>query len=47
MATLTKRLKFRGGVKNPRALARHIGKQRHGKGSVARMMARKRGAIRG
>lgn len=46
MATLTKSLKFRGGVKDPRALARHIGKKRHGKGSVARVMARKRGMAR-
>ena len=46
MASLTKRLRHRGGVRHPRALARHIGRQRHGTHSVARLKARKRGLMR-
>ena len=43
MATLTKKLRARPHVRNPRALARAIGRERHGTGSIARVKARARG----
>lgn len=46
MASLRKELELRGGVRNPRALARHIGRRRHGTHSVSRLKARKRGLMR-
>jgi hypothetical protein len=46
MASLTRRLEFEPGVRNPRAVARHRGKRRHGKHSISRLKARKRGLMR-
>jgi hypothetical protein len=46
MASLRKRLELDPTVRNPRAVARHRGRKRHGTHSVARLKARKRGLMR-
>jgi hypothetical protein len=46
MATLTERLRGRPDIEDPRAVARAAGKRRHGKRSISRLKARKRGLMR-
>jgi hypothetical protein len=46
MASLRSRLELDPTVRDPRAVARHRGRRRHGTHSISRLKARKRGLMR-